>query len=131
MAATGKRPRIEGVADAVANVLRIVFFGAMLLWLQWDLALVAMVVAGEWCDRSGPRPAMLWGVVLFALGAVLGGLAWSMPVKGAARTPTLGNASPAAPAHGPHKEATRQPIARGRTRMDDLGRGARTKHAPS
>lgn len=36
---------LSGVADAVANVLRIVFFGGMLLWLQWDLALVALVVA--------------------------------------------------------------------------------------
>ena len=43
-------------------------------------SLVAMVVAGEWCDRSGPRPALLAGVGVFGLGAVIAGLAWSMPV---------------------------------------------------
>jgi MFS family permease len=48
-------------------------------------SLVAMVVAGEWCDRAGPRPAMLWGVVVFAVGAVIAGLAWSMPVLVAGR----------------------------------------------
>ena len=43
------------------------------------------VVAGAWCDRSGPRPALLVGSALFALGLVLAGVAWSMPVLVAAR----------------------------------------------
>lgn len=43
-------------------------------------SLVAMVAAGEWCDRSGPRPPLLLGVTLFGLGAVVAGLAWAMPV---------------------------------------------------
>lgn len=48
-------------------------------------SLVAMVAAGEWCDRSGPRPALLVGVSLFGAGAVLSGLAWAMPVLVAGR----------------------------------------------
>ncbi|MFC6239230.1 MFS transporter [Longivirga aurantiaca] len=48
-------------------------------------SLVAMVAAGEWCDRSGPRPALLIGVSLFGLGAVVAGLAWAMPVLVAGR----------------------------------------------
>lgn len=48
-------------------------------------SLVAMVAAGEWCDRSGPRPALLIGVSLFGLGAVVAGLAWTMPVLVAGR----------------------------------------------
>ncbi len=48
-------------------------------------SLVAMVVAGEWNDRSGPRTPMLVGVSLFALGALLAGAAWSMPVLIVAR----------------------------------------------
>jgi MFS family permease len=48
-------------------------------------SLVAMVAAGEWCDRSGPRPPLLLGVTLFGLGAVVAGLAWAMPVLVAGR----------------------------------------------
>ena len=48
-------------------------------------SLVAMVAAGEWNDRSGPRTPMLVGVSLFALGALLAGAAWSMPVLIVAR----------------------------------------------
>ncbi|MGD9955561.1 MAG: MFS transporter [Candidatus Nanopelagicales bacterium] len=48
-------------------------------------SLVAMVAAGEWCDRSGPRPALLVGVSLFGAGAVVSGLAWAMPVLVAGR----------------------------------------------
>ncbi len=48
-------------------------------------SLVAMVVAGEWCDRAGPRSPLLAGVSLFGLGALLAGAAWSMPVLVLAR----------------------------------------------
>lgn len=48
-------------------------------------SLVAMVAAGEWCDRSGPRSPLLVGVTLFGLGAVVAGLAWTMPVLVAGR----------------------------------------------
>ncbi|MFN8147782.1 MAG: MFS transporter [Candidatus Nanopelagicales bacterium] len=48
-------------------------------------SLVAMVVAGEWCDRSGPRPPLILGISLFGLGAALAGAAWSMPVLIGAR----------------------------------------------
>ncbi len=48
-------------------------------------SLVAMVVAGEWCDRAGPRGPLLVGVSVFGLGAVLAGAAWSMPVLVSAR----------------------------------------------
>ena len=48
-------------------------------------SLVAMVVAGEWCDRAGPRAPLLVGVSLFGAGALLAGAAWSMPVLVGAR----------------------------------------------
>ncbi|MBI1379114.1 MAG: MFS transporter [Frankiales bacterium] len=48
-------------------------------------SLVAMVVAGEWCDRAGPRAPLLLGVSLFGAGALLAGAAWSMPVLVLAR----------------------------------------------
>ncbi len=48
-------------------------------------SLVAMVLAGEWCDRAGPRPPLTLGISLFALGAAIAGAAWSMPVLVAAR----------------------------------------------
>lgn len=48
-------------------------------------SLVGMVVAGTWCDRSGPRVPMLTGIAIFAGGAVLAGFAPNMPVFIAAR----------------------------------------------
>ncbi len=48
-------------------------------------SLVAMVVAGEWCDREGPRRPLLAAVTLFGLGALVAGSAWSMPVLVAGR----------------------------------------------
>ena len=48
-------------------------------------SLIAMVLAGEWCDRSGPRAPLTLGIGLFALGAGLAGAAWSMPVLVLAR----------------------------------------------
>lgn len=43
-------------------------------------SLVAMVLAGTWCDVSGPGRPVLAGVAVFATGAAICGLAWSMPV---------------------------------------------------
>ena len=36
---------LSGVADALSYALRVAFFVAALFWLQWDLALVALIVA--------------------------------------------------------------------------------------
>ena len=36
---------LSGVADALGNVLRIVFFAGALFYLQWDLAIVSLIVA--------------------------------------------------------------------------------------
>jgi ATP-binding cassette, subfamily B, bacterial len=36
---------LSGVTDAISYVLRIVFFSAALFYLQWDLALISLVVA--------------------------------------------------------------------------------------
>jgi MFS family permease len=44
-----------------------------------------MVVAGEWCDRSGPRAPLITGVTVFGVGALLAGAAWTMPVLVLAR----------------------------------------------
>jgi MFS family permease len=43
-------------------------------------SLFAMVVAGEMCDRSGPRLPLLGGVALFTVGLVLAGTAVDMGV---------------------------------------------------
>lgn len=48
-------------------------------------SLVAMVVAGEWCDRVGPRAPLLLGVGLFGLGAFSAGAAWTMTALVVAR----------------------------------------------
>lgn len=48
-------------------------------------SLVGMVVAGTWCDRSGPRLSMLIGMAIFAAGAVAAALAPTMPIFIAAR----------------------------------------------
>ncbi|WP_454855884.1 MFS transporter [Promicromonospora soli] len=41
-------------------------------------SVVGMLVAGRWCDRSGPTPAMWTGVVLFVVGLVVAGTATGM-----------------------------------------------------
>lgn len=41
--------------------------------------IVAIAVAGRWCDRLGPLRALSWGLVLFALGLAAAGMAGSMP----------------------------------------------------
>jgi MFS family permease len=38
-------------------------------------SLLGMVLAGSWCDRSGPRGPVLLGLALFAGGLVLCGAA--------------------------------------------------------
>ena len=43
-------------------------------------SLIAMVVAGEWCDRSGPRSPLIAGVTIFGLGTVLAGAAPTMDI---------------------------------------------------
>lgn len=48
-------------------------------------SLVGMVVAGTHCDRHGPRAALLLGVLGFATGAALAGLAPTMPLLVAGR----------------------------------------------
>jgi MFS family permease len=48
-------------------------------------SLVAMVVAGEWCDRSGPRPPLALGISLFGVGALVAGAAGSMTLLVLAR----------------------------------------------
>jgi MFS family permease len=43
-------------------------------------SLLAMVVSGQWCDRSGPVPPLAAGVAGFAAGLVVSGTAQSMGV---------------------------------------------------
>jgi MFS family permease len=43
-------------------------------------SLFAMVVAGEWSDRRGPRLPLLGGIALFGTGLVVAGTAVQMPV---------------------------------------------------
>ncbi|MBM3687910.1 MAG: MFS transporter [Actinobacteria bacterium] len=80
----------EGMAVAtVMPVVAIEFDGLGLYAWAFSayvaLSLVGMVVAGTWCDRDGPRRAMWVGLWVFAGGAVIAGVAWSMPVLIAAR----------------------------------------------
>jgi MFS family permease len=77
-----------GVASAMPVVARALDGFSMYAWAfngYIVTSLVAMVVAGEWCDRSGPRPPLTLGIVLFAVGAAAAGASWSMPVLVAAR----------------------------------------------
>lgn len=48
-------------------------------------SLFAMVVAGEWSDRRGPREPFLGGAATFAVGLLVAGTATSMPVFVAGR----------------------------------------------
>lgn len=43
-------------------------------------SLLAMVVSGQWCDRSGPLAPLTAGIAGFAAGLVISGTAWSMDV---------------------------------------------------
>ncbi len=77
-----------GVASAMPNVARALDGLGAYAWAfngYVVTGLVAMVVAGEWCDRAGPRSPLLLGVALFGLGALVAGAAWSMPVLVLAR----------------------------------------------
>ena len=80
----------EGMAVAtVMPVVAIEFDGLGLYAWAFSsyvaLSLVGMVVSGTWCDRHGPRVAMWAGLWVFAGGAVVAGVAWSMPVLIVAR----------------------------------------------
>jgi len=80
----------EGMAVAtVMPVVAIEFDGLGLYAWAFNAyvacSLVGMVISGTWCDRDGPRRAMWSGLSLFAGGAVVAGIAWSMPVLIAAR----------------------------------------------
>lgn len=46
---------------------------------------IANVAGGAWCDRSGPKPALVAGVALFAVGLLVAGTAPGMPVLIAGR----------------------------------------------
>lgn len=43
-------------------------------------SLLAMVVSGQWCDRTGPLKPLTAGITAFAAGLLLSGTASSMPV---------------------------------------------------
>lgn len=80
----------EGMAVAtVMPVVAIEFDGLGLYAWAFNAyvacSLVGMVISGTWCDRDGPRRAMWSGLAVFAGGAVVAGVAWSMPVLIAAR----------------------------------------------
>lgn len=77
-----------GVASAMPNVARALDGLGSYAWAfngYIVTSLVAMVVAGEWCDRAGPRSPLLLGVSLFGLGAFVAGASWSMTVLVLAR----------------------------------------------
>ena len=70
-----------GVAAAMPSVARSLDGLNLYAWAfnSYIVAgLVAMVVAGEWCDRAGPRPSLTVGISLFALGAVVAGASGTM-----------------------------------------------------
>jgi MFS family permease len=77
-----------GVASAMPTVARALDGLGSYAWAfngYIVAGLVAMVVAGEWCDRSGPRSPLTLGISLFATGAFVAGASWSMPVLVLAR----------------------------------------------
>jgi MFS family permease len=77
-----------GVASAMPTVARALDGLGSYAWAfngYIVTGLVAMVVAGEWCDRAGPRSPLLVGVTLFGLGALVAGASWSMTVLVLAR----------------------------------------------
>ncbi len=72
-----------GVASAMPTVARALDGLGSYAWAfngYVVTGLVAMVVAGEWCDRTGPRRPLLTGVSLFGIGALLAGASVSMPM---------------------------------------------------
>jgi len=77
-----------GVASAMPAVARALDGLSSYAWAfngYIVLGLVAMVTAGEWCDRSGPRNPLVLGISLFGLGAFVAGASWSMTVLVLAR----------------------------------------------
>jgi MFS family permease len=71
LAVTTVMPTISAELDGAA--LYAVAFAAPLA-----AAVVGMVVAGLWCDRTGPRTPLLLSVALFAAGLIVAGTAVSM-----------------------------------------------------
>lgn len=72
-----------GVATAMPTVARALDGLGSYAWAfngYIVTSLVGMVLAGEWCDRAGPRRPFITGVALFGVGALLAGAATSMPV---------------------------------------------------
>jgi MFS family permease len=70
-----------GVAAAMPSVARALEGFASYAWAfngYIVTSLVAMVVAGEWCDRSGPRPSLALGISFFAFGALVAGASATM-----------------------------------------------------
>jgi MFS family permease len=77
-----------GVASAMPTVARALDGLGSYAWAfngYIVTGLVAMVLAGEWCDRTGPRGPLLLGVSLFGLGAFVAGASWTMTVLVLAR----------------------------------------------
>ena len=80
----------EGMAVATVMPIVAIEFDGLGLY-AWAFSsyvacsLVGMVVSGTWSDRDGPRRAMWVGLWVFAGGAVVAGVAWSMPVLIVAR----------------------------------------------
>ncbi len=73
IAVAAAMPTVALALDGVGDYA-LVFGGAL------AAGLVGMVLAGSECDARGPRRAMLAGLLLFALGLLLAGLAGSMAV---------------------------------------------------
>ena len=72
-----------GVATAMPTVARALDGLSSYAWAfngYLVSSLVAMVVAGEWNDRAGPRVPLMTGAVLFGVGAMIAGSAWTMPI---------------------------------------------------
>ena len=70
-----------GVAAAMPSVARALDGLSSYAWAfngYIVASLVAMVVAGEWCDRAGPRPSLTLGISLFGLGALVAGASGAM-----------------------------------------------------
>lgn len=76
------------VATAMPVAVRALHGLALYAWgfsAYLTTSLFAMVVAGEWSDRRGPREPFVGGAATFAVGLLVAGTATSMPVFVAGR----------------------------------------------
>ncbi|GAB2862260.1 MFS transporter [Myroides odoratimimus subsp. xuanwuensis] len=73
LAVTTAMPTISDELDGL-RLYALAFAGPM------ATGVLAMVVVGSWCDRSGPRTPLLATVVLFTVGLVIAGIAQTMGV---------------------------------------------------